>query len=365
MIDPIAKLHSPNGTLLSIFVNRRAPATRAVLVDLLKAIRSEERQDRAAEKSIRFDCDRIIDSAARIDTETAPAVALFASHDDGIFEYLPLSATVEDTAVVGPRPLLRPLRAQPRPMRVGVIIADGARARTYVFAGGDLHDLGDELEVDPGKDNYAGFAGYEEHRIRSRADELANKLWRQAGRRLLDVHQDQALELVVIGSHEEFFDLIAAQMHAYLQDLPQGRIVVDPHTLTHAELSDMISGEIDRARVAYEERLLERVIGEVDAGGQAVAGLAPLLEAANAHAIDHMVVAGPYAKPGVQCDQCGWLGRTGTSCPVCGSPLFDVADVVAAAMEATVEAGGRVTIVSVASRLDAQGVAALTRFSIA
>lgn len=364
MIDPIAKLHSPNGTLLSVFVNRRAPATRAVLVDLLKGIRSAERAERAAEKSIRFDCDRIIDSAARIDAEQAPAVAFFASQEDGIFEYLPLTGAVEDTAVVGTRPLLRPLRAQPRPMRAGVLIADGARAQTYLSSGGELHDLGDGLEVDPGKDNFAGFAGYEEHRIRSRADELSNKLWRQAGRRLLDAHQDQALELVVIGSHEELFDLIAAQMHAYLQDLPQGRIVVDPHTLTRAELSDMVAAEIDQARVASEEQLLERVMGELDGGGQAVAGLAPLLEACNAHAVDHLVVAGPYAKPGVQCDQCGWLGRSGATCPVCGSQLFDVADVVAAAMEATVEAGGKVTIVSVASRLDAQGVAAMTRFSI-
>ncbi len=109
---------------------------------------------------------------------------------------------------------------------------------------------------------------------------------------------------------------------------------------------------------------MERVMGEVEAGGQAVAGLAPLLEACNAHAVDHMVVAGPFAKSGVQCDQCGWLGRMGTACPVCGSPLFEVSDVVAAAMEATVEAGGKVSIVSVASRLDAQGVAALTRFTI-
>ena len=363
MIDPIAKLHSPVGTLISLYVNRRAPATRAVLMDLLKPLRSAERE-RSAEKSVKLDCERILEAAKRIDAETAPAVAIFASHADGIFEYLSLTDSVEDVAVVGPRPLLRPLRAHPRPMRVGVVIADGSKARTYIANGSSFHELGDELVTDPGKDNYGGFAGLEEQRIRSRAEELSAKLWRQAGRRLLDAHQDQPLGLVIVGGHDEAFEEIASQMHAYLQALPQGRIVVDPHTLTRAELVEMVSEEVDKARAQAERELLDRLLDEVESDGAAVAGLGSVIDACNAHAVDEIVVAGNYAKSGVLCDECSWLGRIGTECPVCGSNLVEIDDVVAAAMEATVDTGGKVSIVSLASRLDAVGVGAFTRFPL-
>ncbi len=364
MIDPIAKLHSPSGTLLSVYVNRRAPATRAALVDLLKPLRSTKR-DHNHDKAIRIDSGRVVEMAQRIDAGTAPAVAMFASQVDGILEFHPLAETVDgDVAALGPRPYLRPLRAQPRPMRVGILVSDSNRARTYLSSGGVLTEIGEQLTTDTGKDNYAGFAGLEEHHNRARADDHSAKLWRQGGRRLLEAHQDQPLEMLVIGGHDESFDPIAAEQHAYLQALPQCRIQVDPGTLSRPELANLVSTAIAAQTRRADEELLERLLGELDAGGGGVSGLNSVLEACNAHAIDHLVVAGPYAKEGVMCDACGWLGRTGTDCPVCGSPLFETADIVSAAMDATVEAGGKVNVVTVASRLDAVGVAGFTRFSI-
>lgn len=365
MIDPIAKLRSPVGTLISAYVSRRPPATRAALVELLKPLRNNANHERSQDKSIRADAERILELASRIETDTAPAAAIFASHHDGVFEYLPLTDSVDDVATIGPRPHLRPLRAQPRPMRVGALVADSSRARTYLMSGGGLHELGEELSADRGKDNYGGFAGYEEQRIRARADEVSAQLWRQAGRRLLEAHQDQPLELIVVGGHEEAFEAMDAQLHAYLQNLPQGRVLVDSHTVTRSELLDMMTQQVDNERRRREEELLEYLVAEVARGGGAVAGLADVLTACNAHAVDRLAVAGPFAKPGVLCDSCGWLGRTGMECPVCAAETFHVEDVVSAAMDATVEAGGRVDIVSVASQLDASGVGALLRFPVA
>lgn len=363
MIDPIAKLHSPSGSLISTYVTRRPPATRAVLVDLLKPLRKSH-LPRSVDKSLRNDIDRIVDLASRIESDSAPAAAIFASHQDGIFEYLPLTGEVDDTAVVGPRPHLRPLRAQPRPMRVGVIVADMTKARTYLLSGGGFHELGHELEIDRGKDNYGGFAGYEENRNRARADEASTHMWREAGRRLLETHQDQPLEMVIIGGHEEMFDPLASQLHAYLRALPQGRLAVDPHTLRRSDLIQQASDVARRESLRREEQLLERLLAEAARGGAAVLGLSDVLRACNAHAVDDLVVAGPYAKPGVICDSCGWLGRSEAECPVCGTATFAIADVVAAAMDATVEAGGKVDIVSVATPLDASGVGSLLRFPL-
>lgn len=364
MTDPISKLHSPTGTLLSVYVNRRPPATRAALVDLVRSLPSAP-ADRTAEKALKVDIARVVDLAGRIDSEASPAVAVFASHADGIFEYLALTHPVDETAAIGPRPLMRPLRARPRPYRAGVVVADTTTARTHLSTGGGFHEIGDELTVDHGKDNYGGFGGYEEHRTRARADELSAKLWRQAGRRLLEAHQDQPLDLIVVGGHEEMLDAIAAQFHAYLQALPSGQVVMDPRSLTDLDLASAVAVEVDRQRGRRAQALLDRLLAEVDRDGDAVTGLAPVLAACNVRAVDHLLVSGPYCKPGVVCDSCGWLGRTGSECPVCATLVFAVADVVSAAMDATVEAGGRVDIVDIASRLDADGVGALLRFPLA
>ncbi|MGH8947571.1 MAG: hypothetical protein ACRDXF_01840, partial [Acidimicrobiia bacterium] len=96
--------------------------------------------------------------------------------------------------------------------------------------------------------------------------------------------------------------------------------------------------------------------------GLGVLGLAPVLSACNAQAIDSLVVAGEFARPGSICNSCGFLARSGNQCPVCGSTMFSVDDIVAAAMEATVAAGGRTHQLVVSSSLDAHGVGALIRF---
>lgn len=363
VIDPIAKLHSSNGSLISVYVNRRPQATRAALVDLVKPLRNSH-TDHDLDKSIKVDADRIIDLAAQVETDSAPAVAIFASHADGIFEYQPLTSPVDDAATVGPRPYTRPLRAQPRPLRVGVLVADSSRARTYVLTGGNLHEVDDELTADRGKDNYGGFAGYEEQRIRARAEEVSAHMWRDAGRRLLDLHTEQPLDMVVIGGHESSFDSIAEQLHPYLQQLSKGRVVVDLRTLTIAELAEMVRRQEDGERTRRAEVLLERLLDEAGRSGDAVVGLSEVLSACNAHAIEHMVVAGPFVKEGVLCDACGFLGRIESECPVCGADTFEVDDVVAAAMDAVVESGGKADIVGVAGPLDASGVGALLRFSL-
>jgi len=73
-------------------------------------------------------------------------------------------------------------------------------------------------------------------------------------------------------------------------------------------------------------------------------------------------VAGEFQRPGYICNLCGFLARTGDRCPVDASTMFEVEDIVAAAMEATVGAGGSVRQISVSSCLDTHGAGALTRF---
>lgn len=363
-VDSISTLRSPSGALVSLTINHSG-ASSALLTDLLKPIRARaDEMPHEASVSVRADADRISALAPRIDASPAPGFAVYASAVDGVFRFEELSESVWDAATVGSRPLVRPLRAIPAPLRIGLLVADRATAWTYVDDGDGVAPLAPRVTGDPGKSNYGGFAGYEEQGVRARADEEAVRVWREAAGRLFEVHREASFDGVMVGGHRETTDAIAAELHPYLRRLPLERFVIDPHTMTDPDLSKLADGYRARLRSDREHALVRHVSEELEKGGWAVSGTSAVLEAVNAHAIDHLVVAGPFSRPGVACRSCGWLARTGSRCAVCGSDVEQVDDVVAEAIEAVLGSGGKVDQVSVASRIDADGVAAILRFPV-
>jgi hypothetical protein len=364
--DPIADLRSPSGCLISVYVDRPSPGGfAALLAELTKPIRDRSQSlGRSISKSVRADSERIRALAPELEADNAPAYALFASSPDNIFVQQPLTHPITSVATLGPRPYLRPLRAAPRALRSGIVVADRSLARTFVGFARNIDEIGEPLEVEIGKSNYGGFAGYAEHRVRSHADEESARLWKEAGTRLLESHQERSFDYIAIGSHEEHMEEISRSLHAYLSRLPRTSFVSSPHQLSTSRLRSEIMTLDQEIRHNRHEALAGRVLDTAWSGGNGVLGLASVLDAINAQAVDTLVVAGSFMRGGVICNQCGHLSRDGHSCPVCGSGMFEVDDIVAAGMDATVAAGGRVYQIGVASPLDVEGVGALTRFSL-
>ncbi|HZD21798.1 MAG TPA: hypothetical protein VE569_00080 [Acidimicrobiia bacterium] len=332
----------------------------------MKPIRERsEAFERRVQKSIRCDADRIHDLADRLEFDSAPGYAIFASDLDGTFVLEPLSYPAPNVSTVGPRPYMRPLRAMPRPLRSGILVADTTTARTFAGMEGIVEEVHSPIGADVGKRSYGGFSGYDEHTVRSRAEEVTAKLWREAGESLLDKHMSRSFDYLAIGSHEETVDEITRNLHPYLTRLQRETFTADPQAVTipglRAELKDMDQ----RVRRHRHAAIAGRVCDTAWSGGNAVLGLTEVIDAANAQAVDTLVVAGPFSRPGAICNECGFLTRTGTGCPVCARTLFPIDDIVGAVMDATVAAGGSVYQINVASPLDREGVGALTRFPVA
>ena len=364
--DPIADLRSPSGSLISLFIDRPSPGGfKALLSDLVRPIKERsDKLERRIQKSVRSDADRIHELAGRLEMDAAPAYAIFASDIDDVFILEPLTHATPNISTLGPRPYMRPLRAAPRGLRAGVIVADRAVARTYVSFGGLVEEIGVPISAERPKANYGGFSGYDEHTVRGHAGEVAHRLWREAGSRLLNEHQDRPFDYLAIGGHEETVDEIAKELHPYLSRLHRASFVGTPLGTSERALRIEI-GQLDHeVRRQRQAALAGRVCDTAWSGGNAVLGLGATLAAANALAIDTLVVAGRFTRDGSMCNQCGYLARNGEACPVCGASLFAVDDIVGACMDATVAAGGSVFQIDVASPLDTEGVGALTRFPV-
>jgi len=363
LADPLASLRSTSGSLITLYFDRAGPGgMAALLTDLLKPLREEaEGQGGRVRKSVRADADRIRDLADQLEGDMAPAYAIFASDADGVFLLEPLTHTVPNISSLGPRPYLRPLRAAPRPLRVGVILGDRVISRVFVGFGGMIEELA-VLGADIGKPNYGGFGGYEERNVRAHADEETTRMWREAGTRLLERHLNQSLDYLVLGGHEETIEDIGRTLHPYLARLQRATFTANPQTLTPAALRSQVADLGTEVRRERQAALAEHLCDTARGGGLAVLGLAGTLQACNAQAVDTLVVAGSFTRPGVICNQCGLLARSGDGCPACSAPTFAVEDIVAAAMDATVATGGTVHQIEVASQLDVEGVGAVTRF---
>lgn len=364
--DPIADLRSRHGSLISLYAERPSPGGfGALLSDLVKPIRElAEGRERRVEKSLISDADRIHDLADNLELDSAPAYAVFASSLDEVFRVEPLGHGVPNVATVGPRPYLRPLRAAPRSLRSGILVADRALARVFVGFEGMIEERGSSMEADVGKANFGGFAGYAEHKVRARADEMSAKLWKEAGSRLLEAHLDRPFDYVAIGGHGETVEDIAATLHPYLTELPRVSFPGSPQSATITSIRSEIADLDEEVRGQRQHALAGRVCDTAWSGGNAVLGLADVLAAANTQAIDTLVIAGDFRRQGAICDQCGHLARGGDRCPLCDSVMFGVEDVVGALMDATVSAGGRAVQLRVASPVDVHGVGALTRFPV-
>lgn len=364
--DPIADLRSPHGSLISLYAERPSPGGfGALLSDLMKPIREQaDGYERKVEKSIINDADRIHDLADSLELDSAPAYAVFASSLDDVFRVEPLGHAVPNVATVGPRPYLRPLRAAPRSVRSGIMVADRAAARVFVGFEGVVEALGSPIQAELGKPNFGGFSGYAEHNVRARADEVSAKLWKEAGARLLEAHLERAFDYLAIGGHEETIEDIASTLHPYLADLPRVTFPASPQTAAISSIRTEIALLDQEVRKQRQHSLAGRVCDTAWSGGNAVLGLTEVLAAVNSQAIDTLVVAGGFSRRGAICDECGHLSRGGDQCPVCGEAMFEVEDIVAAVMDATIVAGGRAFQLRVASPVDTHGVGALTRFPV-
>jgi peptide chain release factor subunit 1 len=337
----------------------------ALLTDLLRPVReAAEHKDRPVQKSVRADVERIQEHAERLEGDPAPGHAIFASDMDGLFTVEALAHTVPNVSSLGPRPYLRPLRAAPKMLRAGVIVADRSQARVFVASGSLIDEVASPLIADIGKPNFGGFAGYDEHVVRGRADQVSHRMWREAGLILLEKHQERPFDFLAIGGHGELVEDIARTFHPYLDRLQRATFLAGPQTVSIPALRAELAGRAEQMRREKETAIANRVCDLAMSDGQAVLGLTSVLSACNAQAVDTLVVAGEFRRPGAMCNNCGFLARSGRECPVCGSLMFQVDDVVAAAMEATVSAGGDTQQLVVSSPLDPHGVGALTRFAL-
>lgn len=339
---------------------------RSKLHQLVHTVRSRaEAPDltRADRMSLRADAQRILELEGLAPTLPGRTLALFRCHRRGIEEAVVLPGWVRDRIEVDATPYLRPLLAVvDEAHRYAVVVVDREHGRLFEYYLG-------VLEARKREDNRVlrtrDFAeGDKEHGVHHKVEELAKRHYREVAAALDQLVQQDGIELVVVGGHEDTVPAFVDQLPHHLRRKVVGTFITDPRTLTPATARDEAERAIDDYERREEQQLVAQALEKVAAGGLGAAGLEWCLLAANEQAIQYLLVTADASAPGRVCDRCGWLGLEAQECPVDGQRTRATSDVIDEMATRVLDAGGAVEHVYAGTPLRDHAVAALLRFPV-
>ena len=363
---------APDAPVLSVYVTIPAdPGEMAMetrLHSLLKPVKEladSNELDHYARLSLRADIERMLELTTRGTEFQGRVLAVFACHEGGLYEEMALPRTVHDQVEVDATPYIRPLLALlEESRRWCAVVVDRARAWLWTGSADEFEDVGELEEPLFWKRKRAEWHGEGEDTAQNRERTLARRHFRQTAQRVEQLVQQEDLELVVVGGHQETVAEFLPFLPKHLHTRIAGTFVIDTRTMTPAQVRDQAKEMVETYERNEEVRLVDEVLQTVAAGGLAAAGLEWCLNAVNEHAVQLLLVHDDQREPGRVSDRCGWIGIQGDECPVCGEPTRTTSDVIDEMAAAVIDTGGSVEHVRSGTDLEQHEVAAFLRFPV-
>ena len=320
-----------------------------------------------ARERLEADRDRIVEHLNdNLDT-AVQSVAIYASTADDLWEVHEFAEPFEQNRlVVGPVPHLYPLvRLADQSPIYAVCVADVNQARIVVCGLGEV--LTEEDFEGPEPIDRTRVAGWAEVRYQSRIEEHIHKNAREIADKLGDVvraHGD--IDYVVLAGDEVILGELRQAMPAHVEEklVDEERIPVEAsaHEILQKTVSSIRDVEAKDSR-----RLADTLIDRFRAGGLAVAGLDPTIEALNMENVDQLLLVESFNgdRPGWQCAECRVLGPgdAPNACPFCEAPMPEEVELREAMVRRAERTGRAVEIVEGEHELERlDGVGALLRY---
>ncbi len=366
-VERLRSIGTGDAPVLSVYLGldpdlgafRPAPARLKALVRPAREM--ADRLGGVAGRSLIADIDTVLGLGG--DPRGGRGLAVFLCREAGLDERLVLPVVVRDRAVVDTAPYLGPLESMLGHLhRFCAVVVDRRTASIYRFWMGEVEAWEVLGEEEVRKDNYGGFSGYAEQRVRGRAGTIARRLFKATANRVATLGRAGEFDLLMVGGTPKNTSAFLAEVPS---DVPvAGVFAVDPRTASPLDVRDRCR----EVAVTHDRRVDRGMVAELmDAAGggsRAVLGLDRVLDAANQRAIDRLVVNAVDTVAGLACTECGWLMRDGDACPACGSAMRRVPDLIDAVAEAARADGGSVRYVVGESPITPARVGAFTRFEV-
>lgn len=330
-------------------------------------LRSFPERSRAV-RHLEADRDRILEFLSGGLDPAARAAVIHASDGDGLWEAQTFRAELdEDRLVVGPVPHLYPLvkLADQSPI-YAVCVADSRQARVVVCGLGEVlteEDFAGQEPIDRTR-----VAGWAEVRYQARIEDKLHKNAKEIIDRLERIVERDRVDYVILGGDE----LMLGELRKSLTPAVREKLIDEERISIEVGAHDILRRTIDVVRdteARDSRRLADLVIDRFRAGGLAVAGIDPVIEALNLEQVDQLLLSESFNgdHSGWQCAECRVLGREPEpeACPFCEAPLPESIDLREAMVRRAERTGRRVEIVESHPELESlDGVGATLRYKV-
>jgi peptide chain release factor subunit 1 len=358
--------------VISVYVNlqpgpqslRTVPAQIKDLLANMEA--SAESLSRAERLSVRADITALSNDVGRFGEGLGHGVAIFRSNGAGIDQQLVLPGPVRERAVVDSVAYLRPLDAMlEQYQRYCVAVVGRSFASIFRFSMDELETWEEMRDEEIRKANYGGFAGYEEQRVRARADEVASRHYRAVAGRLTELKRtDGGFDLLILGGSSVHVEGTIEALPPDVAALVAGTFTIDPGTMTPATVRDQARRVAADWEAHDDQQVIADLLDAASSGGRAVLGLDEVCSVVNQRAVATLFVQAGGTTPGTVCTGCGRVSRDDSPvCAVCGKQTRRVPDVIDRLSESVRAAGGQVRHILSPGPLGEHEVGAQLRYS--
>jgi peptide subunit release factor 1 (eRF1) len=282
--------------------------------------------------SVVADLDRVLELVrAGLDRSRTRGLAVFSCTPLDLWRVVELPVPVRNQITVNHSPAVRQLeQLVDQYERFGVLLADKQRARVLVYELGELVHSQEVVDLLPRAED-------DDHSYRrERADHHVSALVHQHLRRSADaafeLFKTAGFERLILGGPDELVHELEALLHPYLKERLEARCSISVSASDDEIRAEALSVEASVER-RKEAEVVDRLRGAAGAGRRGVAGLEQTLRALVDRRVETLVVSAGFASPGWRCPACGWIGRLGRSCPLCGTSMAAVDDVVEEAVD--------------------------------
>jgi peptide chain release factor subunit 1 len=373
-IRRLAETRPPNGgRVVSMYLSlepsefatpgARETEVNSLLDEAQRELKAADDLSREERRALVRDLERIRQAmrADSLPAEGARSLAVFASTPADLFEILRLPRPVGSQVVLDRSPYVEPLVALTEAQRSWAVLL--VNRRTGRLLQGTSASLAEVTRIrDDVRDRLDNGDTEQVERERSIEHEKDLHIARIAEAAFRHF-QRRPFERLLVGCPAELRGEIERGLHTYLRDRLAGHFDVDVENANPDEVLDAarpLMKEDDRRR---ERDALDRLRERLAAGRDAVAGLAPTLEALSEQRVETLLVDNGFQARGVRCPSCGWLGEEGDSCPADGTDLERRTDVVEDAVERALLQSADILIVRHHDDLGPLGqIGALLRF---
>lgn len=365
-LNELVAFRSDDSPVLSLYLNVdptqfTSEQYKLKLRSMLKGVATEADSDdlAAAERFFDFEYDR-----------QGKGVALFSCHGAGFWRNYTLAVPVVDQAYVYHRPYIKPLTdVLDAYGRYGVILVDQTGARMFLFSLGELVEatglVGEEVRRTKhgGASGIAGMRGGMTARTARREEATVQRNLKEVAEAAESFSTSNGCTRLVLGGTDANVNQFREMLPRPLQDTVIGAFSVD-FGAPVAEVQARSMEVIERVAERRETELVDEMVAGWKRGSGATAGLSDTLVALQEHRPWILLISAGYEASGYRCQSCRFLMITERDeCPLCGSRVEPVEDLVDSIAHRALEQGIEVEIVRSNEKLDEAGsIGALLRY---